>query len=93
MVAILFITLTYSAASAIPGFGTLSNPNDDSKFMVGFPFTFSGFQNFSIGTVLRAGPFFFGSSSVISTIIGKQIRNADGYEGLVFKLDKERQRY
>ena len=59
-------------------------------FMVGLPFSLWGHQTLSVGTVLRAGPLFVGSTSIISTLVGKQMRNVDAYAGLSFKIPKKK---
>lgn len=53
------------------------------------PFTVIGYQSFTIGTIFNFGPFYIGSSSVISTFMSSDIRNADIYAGLVLKFKKD----
>lgn len=62
---------------------------------VGLPMTFSGYRTGGLGLVLRAGPFYFGSTSLVSSIImaNNWIRNIDGYFGFTFKLHKEEDSY
>jgi len=59
-------------------------------FMVGVPFSLWGHQTLSIGTVLRAGPLYIGSTSIISTLMGKQMRNVDAYAGLSLKIPRKK---
>ncbi len=58
------------------------------------PFTYIGYQTLSIGAIAHLGPFYVGSSSLISSmIIAKSIRNIDAYFGFSYKFKKERQYY
>lgn len=62
-------------------------PRYETKaFMVALPFTYIGYQSATLGTILRAGPLYIGSSSIISCLLSKELRNADAYLGLAFRL-------
>jgi hypothetical protein len=61
--------------------------------MVGFPVSYWGYQTMGLGFVFRAGPLFLGSSSIISTLLSREVRNADGYAGLVLKIKKRNTYY
>lgn len=63
------------------------------NFQAGIPFTIIGYQTFAIGATLRFGPFYIGSSSALTTIMSRKIKNIDGYAGLVWKFRKEERRY
>lgn len=60
---------------------------------VGLPFTIMGYQTFAIGAIVRIGPFYVGSTSVLSMLLYKNIRNIDGYAGLVWKFKKDEYKY
>jgi hypothetical protein len=62
-------------------------------FMIGVPFSFWGYQTYSMGVILRAGPFYLGSTSLISALLGDRIRYADGYAGLAFRFPKKLSTY
>ena len=65
-------------------------PRFENKWvMVGVPFTFWGYESLSAGLSLRAGPLFLGSTSLFSSLLGKNIRNLDAYAGLSFRLAKQ----
>jgi len=63
------------------------------NFKFGLPFTMMGYQTFAIGTIVRAGPFYIGSTSAISMIMSKKIRNIDGYVGFVWKFRENERHY
>ncbi len=64
-----------------------------SVFSVALPFTFIGYQMLTVGAAIHLGPFYMGSSSLISTIMAKQINSLDGYAGIVIPLQKQANRY
>ncbi|MCB0700278.1 MAG: hypothetical protein H6551_04165 [Chitinophagales bacterium] len=62
------------------------------NFKVGLPFSVIGYQTFAIGTVLQVGPFYMGSTSVLSMLMSSRLRNIDGYVGFAYKfIDKKKQ--
>jgi hypothetical protein len=63
------------------------------KFKVGFPFSFIGYQTVVIGITAQAGPLYFGTNSAVSTFLSKNLKNADAFIGLAFKLRKEKRNY
>jgi len=63
------------------------------NFQVGLPFTWIGYQTFAVGATLRVGPFYIGSSSALTTIMSRKIKNIDAYAGLVLKFRNEQRRY
>lgn len=69
-----------------PSYGT-------RNFQVGLPCTMIGYQTFTVGAVFRFGPFYIGSSSALTTIMSRKIKNIDGYAGLVLKFRKDERRY
>jgi hypothetical protein len=72
-----------------PGYVSMLNltPRYENRwFMVGIPITFLGYQTVALGAVLRIGPLFLGSSSVISTALRKEINNFDAYAGLSLRF-------
>jgi hypothetical protein len=62
-------------------------------FMIGLPFSYWGYQTYSAGVILRVGPLYVGSTSIISTLLGNRIRYADAYAGLAFSFPKVRNTY
>lgn len=58
----------------------------NSKFKVGIPFTYIGYQTMTIGASVIAGPLYMGSGSILSSLISKRVRNFDFYAGLTLKL-------
>lgn len=58
-------------------------------FMVAMPFTYIGYQTMTLGAIFRAGPLYLGSSSIISSLLGKELKNADGYAGVAFRLKRK----
>lgn len=58
----------------------------NSKFKVGIPFTYIGYQTMTIGANVIAGPLYLGSGSILSSLISKRVRNFDFYAGLTLKL-------
>lgn len=62
-------------------------PTYGSKnFKVSIPFTVIGYQSFTVGTTIRVGPFYVGSTSIASSFISNNISNIDAYIGLVWKF-------
>jgi hypothetical protein len=79
-----------------PGYVNMLNITpryENDWFMVGLPVTFLGYQTISMGVVLRAGPFYIGSSSIVSTAVRKELNNFDAFAGLSLRFPKERQSY
>ena len=75
-----------------PGYVNMLNITpryENSWFMVGLPITFLGYQTVTVGAVLRAGPFYIGSSSIISTALRKELNNFDAYAGLSLRFPKK----
>ncbi|HEY1032948.1 MAG TPA: hypothetical protein VGD89_14325 [Flavipsychrobacter sp.] len=58
------------------------------KYSISAPFSLIGYQNLCIGAAFRYGPFYIGSSSLLSSMIVKNISSIDAYAGLVFKFKK-----
>jgi hypothetical protein len=63
------------------------------RFKVSIPFTFVGYQTVVLGAVIQTGPFYIGTNSLFSTLLSKNLKNADAFMGLMFKLHKERRNY
>ena len=63
------------------------------KLKVGLPFTFVGYQTVVIGTIVQAGPFYIGTNSIFSTLLSKNLKNADGFMGLMLKFHKGKRNY
>jgi hypothetical protein len=63
------------------------------RLKVGFPFTFVGYQTVVLGTIIQTGPFYIGTNSIFSTLLSKNLKNADAFVGLMFKLHKDRRNY
>jgi len=59
-------------------------------FSVALPFTYIGYQTLTLGAVVHIGPFYVGSSSLLSTVAGKQVRTVDGYAGVCYKIKRKR---
>lgn len=75
-----------------PGYANLFNVTpryEKGWFMIGLPLSFVGYQTVSFGTILRAGPVYIGSSSIISTLLRKEINNADAYVSLSFRIPQK----
>ncbi|RYD57124.1 MAG: hypothetical protein EOP56_10005 [Sphingobacteriales bacterium] len=60
------------------------------RYSVSMPCTFYGKQTLTLGAAFRYGPFYIGSSSLISNILPKTIKNADFYMGLMLKFKKDK---
>lgn len=60
------------------------------NFNVGLPFTVIGYETFAIGAIVRAGPFYIGSTSALGMLMAKQITNIDVYAGFVWKFRRDR---
>lgn len=60
---------------------------------IGLPFTIMGYQTFAMGANIRVGPFYIGSTSALSMLLYKNIRNIDGYAGLVWKFKKDEYKF
>lgn len=60
------------------------------RYSVSMPVTFYGRQTLTVGTAFRYGAFYIGSSSLISNILPKKLKNADFYMGLTLKFKKEK---
>src|SRR5690606_2550823 len=58
-------------------------------FSFGLPFTVIGYQTFSIGAILRAGPFYIGSTSALGMLMSSRISSIDAYAGFVWKFRKD----
>ncbi|PZF71356.1 hypothetical protein [Taibaiella soli] len=54
--------------------------------MIGMPITYLSLNTMNIGTVLRVGPMFIGSATLISNALRRDLKNLDGYAGLTVKL-------
>ncbi len=69
-------------------------PRYGSKsFNISMPFTYIGYQTMAIGVAFNAGPFYIGSSSLVSSFITSRVSYADVYMGLVYKFKKKQNRY
>jgi len=55
-------------------------------FGVGMPFSYNAYKDANIGIVLYAGPFYIGSSTLISSFAQSNIYNIDAYAGLSFRI-------
>lgn len=76
-----------------PGYVSMLNitPRYERRyFSVALPFTYIGYQTLTLGAAIHIGPFFAGSSSLISTLWSKQVRTVDGYAGICLKLTSSR---
>ncbi len=60
------------------------------KLSFALPLTFIGYQTITLGAVVHVGPFFVGSSSILSTALYKQVNALDGYAGLSLKFKKKK---
>jgi hypothetical protein len=72
-----------------PGYANMFcfTPRYETKhFMIGLPFCFIRHQQMTVGAVLRAGPVFIGSSSIISCAITNHVNTLDGYAGVSLKF-------
>lgn len=78
-----------------PGYVSYFNltPTFGSRVKIGLPFTFVGYQTVIIGATLNAGPFYFGSNGLFSSVLSKNIKNADVYTGLTLKFKKKQRNY
>jgi hypothetical protein len=63
------------------------------RLKLSVPFTFVGYQTVVLGAVIQAGPFYIGTNSLFSTLLSKNLKNADAYLGLMFKLHKDKRNY
>ncbi|WP_276133767.1 DUF5723 family protein [Polluticoccus soli] len=63
------------------------------RFKVSIPFTFVGYQTVVLGAIIQSGPFYIGTNSLFSTLLSKNLKNADAFMGLMFKLHKDRRNY
>ena len=63
------------------------------RLKLSVPFTFVGYQTVVLGAVIQAGPFYIGTNSLFSTLLSKNLKNADAYMGLMFKLHKDKRNY
>lgn len=67
------------------------SPNyGNRKISVSLPCTYYGRHTLTFGAVFRAGPFYIGSSSLLSNAMAKSLRNADFYFGFMMKLRKDK---
>ncbi len=62
-------------------------------FSIAMPFTYIGYQMLTVGAAVHIGPFYAGSSSLISTVLAKQVNALDGYAGIIVPLKKRAIRY
>jgi len=60
---------------------------------ISLPFTLMGYQTFAVGTILRWGPFYIGSTSCASMFLTDRISNIDAYAGFVWKFRKNERHY
>ena len=60
------------------------------RYSVSMPCTYYGKQTLTVGAAFRYGPFYIGSSSLISNILPKKLRGADVYMGLILKFKKDK---
>ena len=58
-------------------------------FQFSLPFTLIGYQSLTMGTIIRFGPFYVGSSSLVTSLVSRRMRNIDAYAGFVWKFRKE----
>lgn len=63
------------------------------KLKFSIPFTFVGYQTVVLGAIIQTGPFYIGTNSLFSTLLSKNLKNADAFMGLTFKLHKDRRNY
>ncbi len=63
------------------------------KASVSLPFTLLGYQTFTVGTIIRVGPFYIGSTSCASMFLTNRINNIDAYAGFVWKFRKNERHY
>lgn len=79
-----------------PGYVSMFNitPRYQHRFFsVAMPFTYIGYQMLTVGAAVHIGPFYAGSSSLVSTMLAKQVNALDGYAGITIPLQKQRNRY
>lgn len=60
------------------------------RYSVSMPCTFYGKQTLTLGAAFRYGPFYIGSSSLISNLLPKTLKNADFYMGVMLKFKKDK---
>lgn len=61
------------------------------NFKFGLPVTIIGYETFSIGAIIRVGPFYIGSTSALSSLMAKsRISMIDVYTGLVWKFRRDK---
>ncbi len=53
---------------------------------IAIPFSYDKFANFNVGLSVRVGPLVLGSKGIISSLLGKDITEADAYAALRFGL-------
>jgi len=63
------------------------------KWMIGIPFCFVRHQQMTVGAVIRTGPVFIGSASVITCAISNHVNTLDGYAGVSFTFKRRKQYY
>lgn len=78
--------------------GYISNLNitpmyTTKSLSAGLPVTISSYQSMTIGAVLQFGPFYIGSSSILSSLFGSRLYNIDMYTGLAIKFKNRNQGY
>jgi hypothetical protein len=66
-------------------------PRYESKyFSLGVPFSVNTYKKGNLGVVIYAGPFYVGSTSILTPIINSNIDNFDIYMGIHFVFNKKK---
>lgn len=63
------------------------------NFAFGVPFSVNVYKQAGLGAVIYAGPFYIGTTSLLSSILNSNITNADVYAGLRFVFNKKKNDY
>lgn len=60
---------------------------DVGNIKLGLPITFIKYKTFGMGAIVYLGPFYFGSTTLLSSaLVGNNIANVDFYTGLTYKV-------
>jgi hypothetical protein len=60
------------------------------NFTFGFPFSVNVYKQAGLGAVIYAGPFYIGSTSLLSSVMNSNIQSVDVYTGLRFVINKRK---
>ncbi len=69
---------------------TLAPRYESKYFSFGLPFTANSYKIANLGAVLYLGPFYIGSASIFSPVIGNNLNNFDIYAGVHFIFNKKK---